>query len=146
MIRFSRREDYAIVIVGSLARAYKKNLVPLSEVAKEYEISILFLRNLANELREAGVIKAVEGKNGGYYLTRDPKEIKMGEVLGVFSKKQHIVCCPMGEEGNHARVCPKEKYCVAGNIWRQINKEFIDKIYGLSLQAFLEYKSATKPS
>jgi len=140
MIRFSRSEDYAIVIVGSLAKDYQKRLVPLSDIAKEYDISTLFLRNLANELREAGVIKATEGKGGGYYLTKKPNEIKMGEILAIFSNKQHLVCCPTDTPGSQ-RVCPKEKYCVAGNVWRQLNKEFLDKIYNLTLDAFLSYKS-----
>ena len=141
MIRFLRREDYAIVIVGVLAHAYKKRLVPLSEIAKEYDISSLFLRNLANELRDAGVIKAVEGKRGGYYLTKNPRDIKMGKVLGIFSKGQNFICCPADKKGNHKRLCPKGKSCFAGNAWRQLNKEFIKKVYGLSLHAFLDRKS-----
>jgi len=140
MIRFSRREDYAIVIIGTLAEAFKKRLVPLSEIAKEYKISSLFLRNLAYELRDAGVIKAVEGRNGGYYLAKDPNEIRMGEILSIFSKKQHLICCPANIDHNFKRICPKEKYCVAGNVWRELNKEFMDKVYSLSLKAFLEYK------
>lgn len=141
MIRFSRKEDYAIVIVGTLADAYEKRLIPLSEIAEEYAISFLFLRNLAGELRDAGIIKAVEGKKGGYYLTRDPSKIKMGDILGIFSDKQHLICCPAKRYGSAQRMCPKEKYCYAGNIWRQLNKEFLDKIYNLSLTAFLQYKS-----
>lgn len=141
MIRFSRREDYAIVIMGTLAQAYKKRPVPLSEVAKEYAISSLFLRNLANELRDAGIIKASEGKNGGYYLIKHPNELKMGDILSIFSRKQHLSCCPGNEKGSHQRICPKEKYCIAGNIWRQLNKEFIDKVYNLSLQDFLKYEA-----
>ena len=141
MIRFLRREDYAIVIVGVLAHEYKKRPVPLSEIAKEYAISLLFLRNLANELREAGIVKAVEGKNGGYYVTKSPRSIKMGKILAIFSKNQHLACCSSGEQGRHKRMCPKEKNCFAGNTWRNLNKEFIDKVYGLSLQAFLDYKS-----
>ena len=139
MIRFLRREDYAIVIVGVLAREYKKRLVPLSEIAKEYAISLLFLRNLAHDLRDAGVIKAVEGKNGGYYLTKDPKSIRMGDVLGIFSKGQDFICCPAGKKGGHARSCPKGKSCFAGNRWRQLNKEFIQKVYKLSLKEFLTH-------
>lgn len=143
MIRFSRSEDYAIVIVGALAKEYKKRLVPLSDIAREYAISTLFLRNIANELRDAGVIKAVEGKNGGYYLTKKPEEIKMGEILAIFSSKQHLTCCPVDNKTGTARICPKEKYCVAGNVWRQLNKEFIDKVYNLSLDRFLAYKTPT---
>lgn len=141
MIRFSRREDYAIVIVGTLSEVYNQRLVPLSEIAKEYAISSLFLRNLAKELRDAGVIKAVEGKKGGYYLSKDPREIKMGEILEIFSKKQHLICCPAIVDSNNPRVCPKEKYCLAGNTWRELNKEFMDKVYNLSLKDFLEYKT-----
>lgn len=142
MIRFVRREDYALVIVGMLAHEYKKRPVPLSLIAKEYEISLLFLRNLANELRDAGVIKAIEGKDGGYYLTKNPRRIKMGEILRIFSKGQDIACCPLGKKGSHKRRCPKKKSCLAGNTWRRLNKEFIDRVHKLSLQDFLEYKSS----
>ena len=140
MIRFLRQEDYAIVVAGALAKAYKKRLVPLSEVAEEYDVSSLFLRNLAGQLRNAGVIKAVEGKNGGYYLAKDPRRIKMGQILGIFSRNRGLTCCSAHEKGSRKRRCPKKKDCLAGNTWRQLNKEFVDKVYGLSLQAFLEYK------
>jgi Rrf2 family transcriptional regulator, iron-sulfur cluster assembly transcription factor len=143
MIKFSRREDYAVVLVNSLAQAYNKKLVPLSDIAKEYNISLLFLRNLANELRNAGVIKAVEGKSGGYYLTKPPETLKMGEVLSVFSKNELLACCPTTEMGTQKRTCPKQGFCIAGNTWRQLNKEFLDKIYGLSLQEFMNYKANT---
>lgn len=143
MIQFSRREDYAIVIVGTLANAYAKRHVPLSEIANEYAISQLFLRNIANELREAGVITALEGKNGGYALTQSPEKIKMEQILGIFFQKRHVTCCSTNKDHTKNRICPKEKNCVAGNIWREINKEFIDKVYSLSLQEFLEYKKET---
>ncbi len=141
MIKFSRREDYAVILVNKLAKEYDKRLVPLSEVAKEYNISVLFLRNLANELRLAGVIKAVEGKSGGYFLEKNPETLKMGEVLKVFSKESIFQCCPTGAKAKNQRHCPKESYCEAGNIWRQLNKEFLDKIYNLSLKEFMEYKA-----
>lgn len=140
MIKFSRREDYAIILVNSLARNYNKRLVPLSEIAKEYSISLLFLRNLAVELRNAGIIKAVEGKSGGYYLTKAPSILKMGDILKIFAKNQLLACCP-SDSKHHTRVCPKEEYCITGNIWRQLNKEFLDKVYNLTLTEFINYKS-----
>lgn len=141
MIKFSRREDYAVILVNKLAKEYQKRLVPLSEVAREYNISVLFLRNLANDLRVAGIIKAIEGKSGGYYIEKNPKQIKMGDILKVFSKESIFQCCPTGSKSKNKRHCPKEDFCEAGNIWRQLNKEFLEKIYNLSLQEFMEYKS-----
>ena len=141
MIKFSRREDYCVILVNKLAQEYNKRLVPLSEIAKEYNISVLFLRNLATELRNAGVIKAIEGKRGGYYLNKNPKLLKMGDVLTVFSKEGLFECCPADAKGKHKRSCPKQDFCEAGNIWRKLNQEFLEKIYNLSLKEFMEYKS-----
>jgi Rrf2 family protein len=137
MIRFSRKEDYAIILVNKLAVEYEKRLVSLTEIAREYDISLFFLRNLANVLRKAGLIQATEGKFGGYALTKDPKEIKMGDILRVFSNDEKLTCC--SDDEKHNRICPQQKNCIAGNTWRQLNKEFIDKVYKLSLTDFITY-------
>lgn len=139
MIRFSKKEDYAVVLINKLVQNYSKRFIPLSEIAKEYKISVLFLRNLAGQLRKSGIIKANEGKNGGYSLAREPKEIKIGEVLGVFSKKPMLDCCPL--ETLKLRIkCAKEDYCIPGFAWRRLNKDFLEKIYNLNLEEFLSKK------
>jgi Rrf2 family protein len=137
MIKFSRKEDYAIILVNKLAGEYKKRLVSLTEIAREYDISLFFLRNLANVLRNAGLIIATEGKSGGYALTKNPKEIKMGDILRVFSSDEELTCC--SDDEKHKRICPQQKNCIAGNTWRQLNKKFIDKVYKLSLTEFITY-------
>jgi Rrf2 family transcriptional regulator, iron-sulfur cluster assembly transcription factor len=139
MIKFSRREDYAIILVNKLAKEYSKRLVPLTEIAKEYDISLFFLRNLANTLRNAGLIRAIEGKTGGYTLTNDPRKTKMGDILRIFSNEQTLTCCSNNEK--HTRMCPQQKNCIAGNTWRKLNKEFIDKVYNLSLSEFISYNA-----
>ena len=60
MIKLSRREDYAVILVNELAKEYKKRLIPLSEIAGEYSISLLFLRKknfiiTTNEFISAGI-------------------------------------------------------------------------------------------
>lgn len=139
MIRFSRREDYAIILINKLVENYKVRLVPLSEIAKEYRISILFLRNLAGELRHAGIVKAVEGKSGGYFLGKNPKVLRVGEVLSLFSKKPMLECCHIGALQNGK--CPKESFCQTGFIWRRLNKDFLEKIYKLNFLEFINYRS-----
>lgn len=143
MIRFSRKEDYAVILITKLAENFNKRLVSLSEVAKEYSISILFLRNIANDLRTAGIVTAVEGKNGGYSLKNNPKTLKMGNVLGAFSKDSVLECCSVGSKSSKHHLfgkCPKGSNCRPGYIWRKINKDFLEKISSLSVEQFLKYK------
>ncbi|RJQ36094.1 Rrf2 family transcriptional regulator [Candidatus Microgenomates bacterium] len=140
MIRFSKKEDYAVILINKLVQNYSKRLIPLSEIAKEYKISVLFLRNLAGQLKKSGIIEAVEGKNGGYYLAKEPKDFKVGEVLSVFSKKPMLDCCPLESLKIKKIKCAKEDYCIPGFVWRKLNKSFLEKIYNLSLDEFVNYK------
>jgi|SRR3989344_4006376 len=137
MISFSKREDYSILLISALAVNYKKRLIPLSEIAKEYKISVLFLRNLANNLRKKDIIGAVEGKNGGYFLNKDPKKFKIGEILTLFSKKPIIRCCSNLKDIEKCRI---KDVCRPGFAWRKINKEFLDKISKLTILEFMNYK------
>ncbi len=143
MIRFSRREDYAVILVTSLAKTFGKRLVSLSEIAKEYNISLLFLRNVANDLRAYGLVRGVEGKNGGYTLEKNPQTLKMGEVLKAFSTEPLLQCCTQFSKKSHSDKgshCPQEGFCRAGYIWRKLNKEFLDRVSNLTIEQFINYK------
>lgn len=137
MITFSRSEDYAIILINKLSLEYDKRLVTLTEIAREYDISLFFLRNLAIKLRTAGLIQATEGKTGGYALTNAPEKIKMGDILQVFSNNQVLICCPKNKDNN--RTCPQQENCIAGNNWRDLNKEFINKVYELTFSDFMKF-------
>lgn len=141
MIRFSRREDYAVILVNKLVQNFNKRFVPLSEIANEYNISLLFLRNLAYTLRQANIINAKEGKDGGYSLVKNPNALKVGEVLGIFSRNQLLECCPAGKTGHKSNRCPKEAFCDPGFAWRRLNKEFLDKVYNLTFKEFLSNRN-----
>lgn len=138
MIRFSRSEDYAVILVNYLSQFYQKRTVPLSEVSKLYNISPLFLRNLANTLKKAGIIDAVEGKHGGYTLVKSPGELKMGEVLSVFSHKPMLECC---SHGKTEKGCDKEAICPTGRVWRKLNQNFLKQVSDLTLTEFMAYET-----
>ncbi len=140
MIRFSRREDYAVILVTKLAEAFNKGVVPLSGIAKEYHLSLLFLRNVANDLRTKGIISAVEGKSGGYTLKKNPKLLKMGEVLKAFTTEPLLACCSTFSAIDAIDRCPQEGFCRTGYIWRKLNREFLEKVSSLSVQEFMEYQ------
>ncbi|MBI2431172.1 MAG: Rrf2 family transcriptional regulator [Candidatus Levybacteria bacterium] len=140
MIRFSRREDYAVILVTTLAIEYNKRLVSLSEIAKSYKISLLFLRNVANDLRNKSIVQAVEGKRGGYELAKDPKNLKMGEILKAFSTEPLLECCSTFSAASAKDRCPQEGFCRAGYIWRKLNREFLEKVSSLSVHDFMQYR------
>lgn len=131
MIRFSKREDYAVVLIDELVKEYKKRLVPLSEVSKKHNIPLLFLRNIANTLRRTGIVEAVEGKYGGYKLARHPSQMQVGDVLKALSSEPLFSCCQNTIDGKcHVKLCPH------GFSLRRLTNKFVQSVSSISLETF----------
>lgn len=144
MIRLSRKEDYSMVLIHTLAKNYKKRLVPLSEIARKNKLSLLFFRNLANELKHAGIVGAVEGKNGGYFLQKDPQDLTIGEILATFSKPRLLACCPTPDLKKKNGICDKITFCETGKVWRKIHDDVVKKVYTMSIIDFMQYAKTEK--
>lgn len=136
MIRFTKSEDYAIALVDALSKSYGVSHLPLSKIANDYHLSLLFLRNIANQLKHAGVITAVEGKSGGYTLAKHPNEMSMHEILGLFINDSAFACCDLHKKSG---ICQRATSCRPLLILRRMNQEFVQKISKLSVTEFQQY-------
>ena len=74
--------DYGVRAVIYLA--VKGGTCSSREISEEMSVPRDYLIQLALRLRNAGIIKARPGKNGGYVLARDPKDITVGDILDAF--------------------------------------------------------------
>lgn len=54
------------------------------EISEEMSVPRDYLIQLALRLRNAGLIKARPGKNGGYELAKDPSKITVAQILDAF--------------------------------------------------------------
>ena len=71
--------DYGLRAVLYLAD--KGTVCSSKDIAKDMSIPRDYLIQLAQLLRNAGIIEARPGKYGGYYLAKDPGEISVLDVL-----------------------------------------------------------------
>ena len=126
MLTFSKREEYGIAVVTRLARHYGEKPVSLTTIAREEGIALPFLRQIALDLRHAGLLTAIEGKNGGYQLAKKPKEISLADVIEAVNKKELITCCdPRGE---YLCACHEEQ----DYLWRKLNRHYIKNYYRIT--------------
>lgn len=59
------------------------------DIAKDMSIPRDYLIQLAQLLRSAGIMDARSGKNGGYCLAKDPKDISVLDVLDALEEETH---------------------------------------------------------
>ncbi len=127
MLTFSKREEYGIIFVTKLAESYGSHPLALSSISKQESIPLPFLRQIALDLRHAGLLNAVEGKNGGYQLARQPNRISVADVIEAVVKRKLLSCC------NPRGVSSYKCKCKSETLWKKLNRYYIRNLYKITL-------------
>ncbi|MCJ8164081.1 Rrf2 family transcriptional regulator [Pontibacter sp. E15-1] len=77
----SKKAKYALKALLHLTRQHDKGLVIISDIAEKERIPRKFLEAILVDLKTNGVLQSVRGKNGGYYLSKSPGEVSVGNVI-----------------------------------------------------------------
>lgn len=81
MRTLSRKTQYTLRALYSLARAYGTGPTLSAKIAKEESIPQEFLESILLSLKRQGLAESKKGKGGGYALSRPPEEITIGAVI-----------------------------------------------------------------
>ncbi|MGE3960509.1 MAG: Rrf2 family transcriptional regulator [Dehalococcoidia bacterium] len=80
-ISLGRKGDYAVRAVLVLARAYGDGRRKSRQIAAVMDIPERYLPQIMAPLVRAGIARATAGPDGGYELTRSPREVTLLEVV-----------------------------------------------------------------
>jgi len=81
-VKLSVKSDYAARAVLGLARHYPSGrAVRVEQLGQEQRVPPKFLIQILLELKGAGLVRSVRGKEGGYLLARAPAEVTLRDVI-----------------------------------------------------------------
>jgi Rrf2 family protein len=80
-LRLSKQTEYGLRAVVQLAKLYPKTFVQSRDLAQQEGLPTKFLEAILLTLRRGGFLESKVGREGGYRLSRPPKEIRVGEVV-----------------------------------------------------------------
>jgi len=129
-MKFSTKATYGLRAVINLAQNPKNQPKPLSLIAKEENISLGYLEQLFRILKKSGFVKASRGNSGGYHLTKNPKEISIGEIIESLEGSIIEVSCT-ARKGD----C---KNCKSKFVWQSIKKYLKEALGSLTLKDLIE--------
>lgn len=121
----STRGRYAIRVMIDLAYNQQDGYVPMKDVALRQNLSLKYLEQILPLLKRNKMVVGIQGKGGGYRLTKEPKEYSLGEILRVTEKDLAPVSCLA--EG--AEKCLRRDSCKTIGFWEGLNvviNEYID--------------------
>jgi Rrf2 family protein len=82
-MKLSKRGEYGIRALCHLAVRHDRGVIHIASIAEQESLPSKFLEGILLQLKRAGIVKSRRGVEGGYALSRLPKEIMLGEVIRV---------------------------------------------------------------
>lgn len=107
----SKKTKYGLKALTFLAAQKGREPVQIAEIARRENISQKFLESILLSLRKTGILGSKKGKGGGYYLIKDPKEIRMTEVMRILEGPIAMVSCVSLNFYEKCDDCPDEAAC-----------------------------------
>jgi len=132
-LKLSTRSRYGTRLIFELALKFGKGPIYLKDISKSGDISLKYLGQLIIPLRAAGIVKSSRGARGGYYLARNPKSIKLSEIINILEGPINIVGCIQKPD-----TCNKNKSCTARFFWKKINDIFYKSLEDITMQDMLD--------
>lgn len=123
-MRVSTKGRYALRVMLDLAEQEKGSYVPMKEVAARQEVSLKYLERILPALSKNKLIEGVQGKGGGYRLTRDPSQYTVGEILRLTEGDMAPVACLECGAGQCERTADCKTRPMWSEFYRRTNEYF----------------------
>lgn len=123
-MKLSTKGRYGVKAMVDLAIHYGEEPSSIKSISERQNISEYYLEQLFSPLRKSNLIKSVRGAQGGYMLSREPKDITVADVMKVLEGPIEISDCI---DGNTENSCSNIDCCATRLLWSRI-KESIDTV------------------
>jgi Rrf2 family protein len=129
----SQRTRYTIRALLHLSDRYGEGPVQLSEIAEAQNLPPKFLTVILAQMRRAGLVDTLRGREGGYWLARAPSEISYGEIVRLTRGSLGLLPCASRFAYESCRNCISEDKCRLHRAMLLVRDETARILDGLSL-------------
>lgn len=124
----STRGRYALRVMIDLAENGTDGYIAMKKIAERQGLSLKYLEQILPVLTQNRIIEGIQGKGGGYRLTRKPEEYRVGEILRLTEGDLAPVSCL--ERG--ATPCDRADECRTLPMWTKLQdmiNDYLDSVF-----------------
>ena len=129
----SQRTRYTIRALLHLADRFGQGPVQLSEIAEAQNIPSKFLTVMLSNMRRAGLVETMRGREGGYWLAKPPGEISYGEIVRLTRGSLGLLPCASRLAYEQCTNCITEEKCRLHRVMLMVRDETARILDGLTL-------------
>lgn len=130
-MKVSTRGEYGVRAMVALASHYGSGPMSIATMARESAVPYAYLEQLIAPLRKAGLVESKRGAQGGYLLTRPPRDVRVGDVYRVMEGPVAPMDCV--SEDVSEQTCPLIEGCQTRPVWLKVRDSIVDAIDSMTL-------------
>jgi Rrf2 family nitric oxide-sensitive transcriptional repressor len=139
-MRLTNFTDYGLRALILLADR-NPEVLSASAIADHFHVSRHHMAKVLQELAASGYVEGIRGAQGGVRLARDPRDIRIGDVIRSLDKEQALVECFRADGGD----CALLPRCRLKGMLARAKQGFLRELDRFTLSDCLE-KSSTLPA
>ncbi len=134
MMKVSTKSTYAIRALVDLARSSLEHPERLASIAERQNIPLPFLEQIFLKLKNAGLVQAVRGPQGGYQLAKSPADLSLADVVKVLDGPIEPVLCSQphkkSENCHEVDGCMSRHLCseLDGAVYQILSKNTVEQL------------------
>jgi Rrf2 family protein len=133
----NRKSVYALHALQHLARNPDERF-STARLAEACATPRRFLEHILGALREAGLLHAEPGRNGGYQLALPAAEISLADILRVVEGPIALLPCASHRYYEPCTECPTPQACALQDALVQVRNETVRALKSISLDDLLK--------
>ena len=124
-MNINQESDYALRLVLMLSIEGLDNKLDAKFLSEKANIPLRFLLKLTRKLVQAGIVKSYRGINGGYAITKEPKNITLKDVIEAIQGPIIVTRCIYD---NQACSANKIGHCAIHKALGNIQNKLVDEL------------------
>ena len=116
-MKLTTKGRYAVMAMADLAANQNGKPVSLTDISLRQNISLSYLEQLFSKLKNQKLVKSVRGPTGGYILEKNPKEIRISNIISAVDEQVKTLNCKReSKKGCHGKTVK----CITHNLWDEL--------------------------
>ena len=136
-MKLTTKGRYAVMAMADLALYQNGKPISLNDISLRQNISLSYLEQLFSKLKNEKLVKSVRGPSGGYVLEKNPKDIKLSNIIFAVDEQVRTLNCKRDSK----RGCNgKTMKCITHNLWDDLEQHINNFFENVSLSDLLKQK------
>ena len=137
-MKLTSKGRYAVMAMADLASNQGLRPVSLNDISLRQNISLSYLEQLFSKLKNENLVKSIRGPSGGYVLEKNPKDIKISNIIfAVDEQVKTLNCKKESKKGCNGKTVK----CITHNLWDDLEKHINDFFEKVSLNDIIKQKN-----